>query len=84
MADAFERAVGALAHRERTVAELESWLEHEVPAGEIAETIDRLLSIGELDDERFARRYAEDKRSWSAGVREESGPRSPRRGSSDT
>ena len=66
MADAFERAVGALAHRERTVAELEAWLEERsVPATEIAEVIDRLIAIGELDDERFARRYAEDKRELS-------------------
>ena len=71
MADAFERAVGALAQRERTVAELEGWLEQRsVSPAEIAEVIDRLVTIGELDDERFARRYAEDKRElsgWGSG-----------------
>lgn len=61
--DAFERAVGALAQRERTIAELSGWLEERsYPLDEIADVIDRLISIGELDDERFAQRYAEDKR----------------------
>ena len=61
--DAFERAVGALARRARTVAELAAWLEeHSYPLAEIADVIDRLVSIGELNDERFAVRYAEDKR----------------------
>ena len=60
---AFERALGALAHRERTTAELAAWLEErgfEAPAVDAA--LARLIEIGELDDERFARRYAEDKR----------------------
>ncbi len=60
---AFELAVGALARKERTVAELRAWLE---ARGQEAEAIDdalgRLITIGELDDERFARSYAEDKR----------------------
>jgi regulatory protein len=61
--DAFERAVGALSRRERTTAELEAWLaERGYPRAEVAAAIDRLTAIGELDDERFARRYAEDKR----------------------
>jgi regulatory protein len=68
--DAFERAVGALGQRERTAAELEAWLaERGHPAAEIAAAIERLIAIGELDDERFARRYAEDKRDlrgWGA------------------
>jgi len=29
---------------------------------EVAAAVERLIEIGELDDERFARRYAEDKR----------------------
>jgi regulatory protein len=68
--DAFERAVGALGQRERTAAELEGWLaDRGYPAAEIAAAIIRLTEIGELDDERFARRYAEDKRElrgWGA------------------
>jgi regulatory protein len=69
-ADAFERAVGALGQRERTTAELEAWLvDRGYSAAEIATAIERLTAIGELDDERFARRYAEDKRElagWGA------------------
>jgi regulatory protein len=67
---AFERAVGALRQRERTTAELEAWLqERGHPAEEVAAAIERLTAVGELDDERFARRYAEDKRElrgWGA------------------
>ncbi len=60
---AFEAAVEALGRKERTQAELEAWLaERDFPADEIAEAIERLIVAGELDDERFARRYAEDKR----------------------
>jgi regulatory protein len=36
---------------------------------DVAATVDRLVEIGELDDARFARRYAEDKRElagWGA------------------
>jgi regulatory protein len=68
--DAFERAVAALGHRERTVAELRDWLvERGFPAAEVEAALARLIEIGELDDERFARRYAEDKRElrgWGA------------------
>jgi regulatory protein len=61
--DAFERAVGALRRRERTRSELEAWLsERGYPAEEVAAAIERLTAAGELDDARFARRYAEDKR----------------------
>jgi regulatory protein len=60
---AFERALGALARKERTVAELEAWLaEREYPQEQVAAAIDRLIEDGALDDERFARRFAEDKR----------------------
>ena len=60
---AFELAVGALARKERTVAELRDWLAaRDVDPGDADEALERLLAIGELDDERFARRYAEDKR----------------------
>jgi regulatory protein len=68
--DAFERAVGALGQRERTTAELVSWLgERGYAPAEVEAAIERLIAIGELDDERFARRYAEDKRElrgWGA------------------
>jgi regulatory protein len=68
--DAFERAVGALGQRERTTAELQAWLgERGYTPVEVEAAIERLTAIGELDDERFARRYAEDKRElrgWGA------------------
>lgn len=60
--------MGALGRKERTVAELRDWLAaRDVDPSDAAEALERLLAIGELDDERFARRYAEDKRelaSW--------------------
>jgi regulatory protein len=63
MPEAFELAVGAISRKERTVAELRAWLAaRDLEAGEVDEAIERLTAIGELDDERFARRYAEDKR----------------------
>ena len=63
MPEAFELAVGAISRKERTVAELRAWLAaRDVEADEVDEAIERLTAIGELDDERFARRYAEDKR----------------------
>jgi regulatory protein len=60
---AFERALEALALRERTTAELAAWLANrgfEPP--EIAETVDRLVASGAVDDERFAAEFAADKR----------------------
>ena len=61
--EAFARAVEALAHRERTTAELAAWLAERgfVPTA-IESALEHLIEIGELDDERFACRYAEDKR----------------------
>jgi len=68
--DAFEVALAALRNRERTSAELTAWLERRgYGAKEIEAAIGRLTEVGELDDERFARRYAEDKRElrgWGA------------------
>jgi len=62
-ADALERALEALARKERTTAELERWLTGRgFEPEEVAAAIARLVEIGELDDARFARRYAEDKR----------------------
>jgi regulatory protein len=61
--DAFEVALAALRRRERASAELGAWLATRgYGAEEIETTIGRLTEVGELDDERFARRYAEDKR----------------------
>ena len=63
MDEAFERALVALASKERTVAELEQWLaEREFSPEQIAAALDRLIEDGALDDERFAHRFAEDKR----------------------
>jgi regulatory protein len=61
--DAFEAALSALRLKERTTAELAALLEGRgYRPREVAAAIARLTGAGELDDERFARRYAEDKR----------------------
>jgi regulatory protein len=63
VADAFERALEALSHRERTTAEIVEWLEARGFARtEVEAALDRLIEAGAVDDENFARRYAEDKR----------------------
>jgi len=68
--DAFEVALAVLRRRERATAELAGWLAKRGYGQEAIETaIDRLTEVGELDDERFAQRYAEDKRElrgWGA------------------
>jgi regulatory protein len=62
-ADAFEAALGALDRKERTAHELALWLKGRgFGMGEIEEALKRLFETEVLDDERFARRYAEDKR----------------------
>ena len=67
---AFEAALGALRRRERTSPELAAWLtERGYTTAEADAAIAALTEAGELDDERFARRYAEDKRElrgWAA------------------
>ncbi|MGH2963328.1 MAG: hypothetical protein ACRDL3_14230, partial [Solirubrobacterales bacterium] len=64
--EAFELAVRALGRRERSRAELEAWLvERGVGEPEVEATMLRLEELGELDDARFARCYAEDKRELS-------------------
>jgi regulatory protein len=56
-------ALKALDRKERTVAEMGSWLRARgVGADEADEVVDRLVSTGVLDDASYARRYAEDKR----------------------
>ena len=60
----------ALRSKERTNAELTAWLDRRgYGAEEIEAAVGHLTEVGELDDERFARRYAEDKRElrgWGA------------------
>jgi len=65
-ADAFEAALGALDRKERTAHELALWLKGRGFAmDELEAALRRLFEIEALDDERFARRYAEDKRDLS-------------------
>lgn len=64
--DAYELALRALSRKERTESELRMWLaERGVEGGEIEEVIALLIEAGTIDDESFARRYAEDKRELS-------------------
>jgi regulatory protein len=63
---ACQRALVAIQRRERSVAEIEAWLgERGFAADEIAAAVAELERVGELDDERFARLFAEDKRELS-------------------
>lgn len=56
-------ALQALDRKERTVAEMGDWLRARgVGADEAEGVVDRLVSTGVLDDARYARRYADDKR----------------------
>jgi regulatory protein len=62
-ADAFEAALGALDRKERTAHELALWLKGRgFGMADIEAALKRLFETDVLDDERFARRYAEDKR----------------------
>jgi regulatory protein len=61
--EAFERALEALSRKERTVSEMVGWLaERGFELSQVAGVIERLIEAGALDDARFARRFAEDKR----------------------
>lgn len=61
--DAYELALRALSHKERTESELRGWLaERGVEGGEIEEVIALLAEAGAIDDASFADRYAADKR----------------------
>lgn len=61
--DPHELALKALGRKERTEAQLADWLrERGIEEPELGEVLTRLVEAGLLDDERFARRYAEDKR----------------------
>jgi regulatory protein len=65
-----ELALRALGRRERSVAELSSWLtERGVAPDDVEATVAHLEEVGQLDDAGFARRYAQDKRElagWGA------------------
>lgn len=61
--EAFERGLAALRQRERGTAELAEWLAgRDSTQAEVGTAIARLTEVGELDDRRFATRFAEDKR----------------------
>ncbi len=64
-------ALKALEQKERTVAEMGSWLRARgIDSNEVEDVVDRLICDGVLDDARYAQRYAEDKRQlkrWGNG-----------------
>ena len=65
--DPFSQALAALGRKERSVAEMTEWLRARgLSEDEVETVVSRLTSIRMLDDARFARRYAEDKRSLQA------------------
>jgi regulatory protein len=68
---AIELAYRALAARERTVAELRTYLERKrVGPDAIEDAVAELTDAGVLDDARYARQFAEDKRTlerWGTG-----------------
>ncbi len=56
---AFDAALGALARRGRSTRELERWLaQREHSRENVARALDRLTSLGFLDDAEFARAFA--------------------------
>ena len=64
--DPFEAALAALDRKERTAHELALWLKRRgFDLDEIEPALRRLFEAGALDDERFARRFADDKRDLS-------------------
>jgi regulatory protein len=64
--DPLRIAYAAVRRRERSRAEVREWLEQRgFGDEEVASALDRLEAMGELDDARFARLYAEDKRELS-------------------
>jgi regulatory protein len=64
--EALALALRALSQKERSVAELGRWLRLQgVSEDEAADVVDHLVSIGILDDARFAARFAADKRDLS-------------------
>jgi regulatory protein len=64
--DPLELALRALGRKERTVGELRAWLEaRSCDAEGVEATLTQLIELGQLDDTRYVRRYAEDKRQLS-------------------
>lgn len=64
--EALHRALGALRRRERSCAELHEWLrERDFESEACEEAVAELIELGELDDERFAHAFAQDKRDLS-------------------
>jgi regulatory protein len=60
---AIELGYRAVGYRDRTVAELRTFLERKrVEPEAIADAVEELTAAGLLDDARYARRFAEDKR----------------------
>ena len=61
---AIDLAYRAVGSRDRTVAELRTFLERKrVEPAAIETAVDELVEAGYLDDARYARRFAEDKRT---------------------
>jgi regulatory protein len=55
-----------LRRRERSIAEIAGWLrERDYTGEEVEQAVGELIECGELDDERFASLFAEDKRELS-------------------
>lgn len=69
--DALQLALRFLNRRERTVAEVRARLERaELPAEEVEPVLCELVELGYLDDARYARVFAEDKRNLEGWGRE--------------
>jgi regulatory protein len=69
--EALTLALRALARKERSVAEMGTWLGAQgVEEVEVEEVLEHLLAAGALDDARFAARFAEDKRDLAGWGRE--------------
>lgn len=64
IARAIDLAYKAVATRERTVSELKTFLERKrIDPSAIEAAVEELTASGFLDDERYARQFAEDKRT---------------------
>jgi regulatory protein len=68
--EALQKAYRYLGHRDRTVAEIGKYLRGKGATDEIADAaVEELIAQGYLDDARFARQFAEDRRnldSWGS------------------
>ncbi len=66
MEDLLSAALRSLGRKERTVAEMGAWLRRRAgDDDDVDSVLIQLAETGALDDERFARRFAEDKRELS-------------------